>query len=126
MADYTLTITVTGIDQTAPAQQGMERLGAGSVAVGNVLAVAFQKAAAATFDFGVTSIKSAGDFQQGMAGFANATGQTLAASGKSLDDFKQLFISLGAELPVSTAAVEQAAIAMATGGIDPATIAAGG
>ena len=43
-----------------------------------------------------------------------------------LDKFKNLFIGLGRDLPVSTAEVQQAAINLVKGGIDPATVAAGG
>lgn len=94
--------------------------------VGEIAVDALGQAAGAAVGFAKDSIAAAGDFEQGLAGFANATGKTLQDSGKSLDDFKNLFISLGAELPVSTKEVEEAAIAMAQGGIDPATIAAGG
>ncbi len=72
------------------------------------------------------SISAAGDFESNMNVFASVTGGALAESGKSLNDFSQLFINLGKELPVSTADVQQAAIELAKGGIDPATIAAGG
>jgi TP901 family phage tail tape measure protein len=58
--------------------------------------------------------------------FASVTGDSAGQSGQSLKQFKDLFISLGRELPVSTADVQQAAIEMAKGGIEPATIAAGG
>lgn len=85
-----------------------------------------QRAAQAVLQFGVDGVKAAGDFQGGMNRFAAVTGESLADSGKSLDDFKQLFISLGRDLPVSTAQVQEAAINMAKGGIEPATIAAGG
>jgi hypothetical protein len=53
------------------------------------------------------------------------------AAGKDLDTaglqkFHDLFIQLGKDLPVSTSDVEQAAIELVKGGIDPATVAAGG
>lgn len=84
------------------------------------------RAAQAVLDFAKDGVKAAGDFEGGMNRFASVTGESLADSGKSLDDFKQLFISLGRDLPVSTAEVQDAAINMAKGGIEPATIAAGG
>lgn len=83
-------------------------------------------AGAAVLQFAKDGIKAAGDFEAGMNNFAAATGSSLQAAGLNLDDFKDLFISLGRDLPVSTAEVEQAAIEMAKGGIEPATIAAGG
>lgn len=85
-----------------------------------------QAAAQAIVDFAKDGIKAAGDFEGGMNTFAATVGGELDTSGLHLDDFKQLFISLGRDLPVSTAEVQQAAIEMSKGGIDPATIAAGG
>lgn len=90
---------------------------------------AMQGAAAAgqaVLQFAKDGVKAAGDFEGGMNRFAAVTGESLADSGQNLDDFKQLFISLGRDLPVSTAQVQEAAINMAKGGIEPATIAAGG
>lgn len=94
--------------------------------LGGKLLNAAQEAGQAIVQFIGDSISKAGDFEQQMNRFASVTGDALAESGTSLEQFKDLFISLGRELPVSTAAVQQAAIEMAKGGIDPATIAAGG
>ena len=76
--------------------------------------------------FAVDGVEKAGDFESKMNEFGAVTGDALSDSGKSLEDFSQLFIQLGRDLPVSTAEVQQAAIEMAKGGIEPATIAAGG
>jgi TP901 family phage tail tape measure protein len=94
--------------------------------VGVMLVNAAQEAGRAILKFVGDTINKAGDFEQGMNRFASVTGDALGESGQSLEQFKDLFISLGRELPVSTAEVQQAAIEMAKGGIDPATIAAGG
>lgn len=94
--------------------------------IGHALTDAAQQAGQAIVQFIGDSISKAGDFEAGMNSFASVTGDALAESGQSLEDFKDLFISLGRELPVSTAEVQQAAIEMAKGGIEPATIAAGG
>lgn len=94
--------------------------------IGKVAVDALGQAAKATASFVKDSISTAGNFQQEFAQFQIAVGHTLDGSGKSLNDFKALFISLGKELPVSTGEVEQAAVEMARGGIDPAVIAAGG
>ncbi len=94
--------------------------------VGELVVSAAQEAGRAILKFVGDTIGAAGDFEQGMNRFASVTGDSLAESGQSLEQFKDLFISLGRELPVSTAEVQQAAIEMAKGGIDPATIAAGG
>jgi TP901 family phage tail tape measure protein len=79
----------------------------------------------ALLQFGVDGVKAAGDFEAGMNEFAVAAGDSLEEGGQSLETFKDLFISLGKELPVSTADVQQAAIALSKGGIEPAVIAGG-
>lgn len=105
----------------------MEQAAVGAARKLGELAVEGAAAAAqAIVDFAKDGIKAAGDFEGGMNTFAATVGQELDTSGLHLDDFKQLFISLGRDLPVSTAEVQQAAIEMSKGGIDPATIAAGG
>jgi len=93
--------------------------------IGTLAVDALMKAGQAVAGFVKSSIDVAGNFQQGFAQFQVAVGHTIDDSGKSLDDFKKLFISLGKELPVSTQEVETAATEMAKGGIDPAVIAAG-
>lgn len=94
--------------------------------IGAGLVDAAADAGRAIVDFAVEGVAKAGDFEAKMGEFASVTGGALADSGKSVEDFAQLFIKMGRELPVSTAEVQQAAIEMAKGGIDPATIAAGG
>jgi len=94
--------------------------------VGELLVNAAQEAGRAILKFATDTINVAGDFEGDMNRFASVTGSALEESGQSLEQFKDLFISLGRELPVSTADVQQAAIEMAKGGIEPATIAAGG
>ena len=91
--------------------------------VGKIAVDAFGAAAKATASFLKDSVSVAGDFEQGMHKF-----QAVAGAGvdtKGLEKFKDLFISLGKELPVSTSEVEQAAIEMVSGGIDPAIVQAG-
>jgi TP901 family phage tail tape measure protein len=94
--------------------------------IGVLLTNAAAQAGRAILKFVGDTINVSGDFESGMNRFASVTGSALDESGQSLDQFKELFISLGRELPVSTAEVQQAAIEMAKGGIEPATIAAGG
>lgn len=94
--------------------------------IGAGLVDAAADAGRAIVDFAVEGVNKAGDFEAKMNEFAAVTGGALADSGKSAEDFAQLFIKMGRELPVSTADVQQAAIEMAKGGIEPATIAAGG
>lgn len=70
------------------------------------------------------SIGLAGDFEANMLQFQSVAGKSVNTSG--LEDFRDLFLDIGKRLPVSTSEVQQAAIEMVKGGIDPATIAAGG
>jgi TP901 family phage tail tape measure protein len=73
-----------------------------------------------------SAVSVAGDFEAGMNQFASAAGDSLAAAGLSVDDFRNKFIKIGQEMPVSTMEVQQAAIALIKGGLDPAVVAAGG
>jgi hypothetical protein len=84
------------------------------------------QAGMALVGFGQQSVSAAGEFEDGMNQFAAAAGGSLEAAGLEVEDFKQLFLTLGQELPVSTKEVQEAAIALVKGGIDPAIIAAGG
>lgn len=94
--------------------------------IGTIAIDALAKGGQAVAGFLKDSVGVAGDFQQEFAQFQIAVGHTIDGTGLKLDDFKKQFISLGKELPVSTQEVEQAAVEMARGGIDPAVIAAGG
>jgi|GEM_PF-5133436 len=91
--------------------------------VGKIATQAFLEAGKAAVSFVKDSISVAGDFEQGMHKFQAVAGD--AVDTKGLEKFKDLFISLGKELPVSTSEVEQAAIEMVSGGIDPAIVQAG-
>ena len=106
-------------------QKGFGEVVTGALRQVGALAVdALGKAAMATGAFLKDSIGLAGDFQQGMLEFQAVAGKDVDTKG--LDQFHDLFIQLGKDLPVSTSEVQKAAIEMVKGGIDPATIAAGG
>ena len=92
--------------------------------VGAMAVNALGQAASAVGGFLKDSISVAGDFQSGMLEFQAVAGKSVDTTG--LQQFHDLFISLGKELPVSTADVQKAAIELVKGGIDPATVAAGG
>lgn len=94
--------------------------------IGHVMVDAAAQAGRAILQWGADGVRAAGDFESGMNSFESVVGGTLAESGQNLEEFRDLFISLGRDLPVSTQEVQQAAIEMAKGGIEPATIAAGG
>lgn len=67
------------------------------------------------------SVTAAGDFEAGLQRFGAVTG--LASS--QLGQFNDLFLQLGKDTQYSAAQAEEAAINLAKGGIEPATIAAG-
>lgn len=92
--------------------------------VGEIAVDTMIKAGRALVDFGRDSLQLAGDFQQGMQQFQVAAGQDLDTAG--LQQFHDLFLQLGKDLPVSTSEVQQAATEMVKGGIEPAILAAGG
>lgn len=94
--------------------------------IGTIAIDAFMQAGRAAIGFVSDSISAAGDFESGMNKFAAVAGGALEESGLQLKDFRDQFIQIGKELPVSTAEVQEAAIEMVKGGIEPATIAAGG
>lgn len=121
------------LHRTADAAQDVQQRGGsaisgfGQVAIGalrevgaaavNALAAAGQAVAGFVSD----SIGAAGTFEAGMNTFAAAAG----VGGAELEGFKQQFIDLGKELPVSTKEVQDAATAMVKGGIEPAVVAGG-
>jgi TP901 family phage tail tape measure protein len=92
--------------------------------VGSLAVDALGKAASAVGGFLKDSVSAASGFQSGMLEFQAVAGKGVDTTG--LQQFHDLFISLGKELPVSTADVQKAAIELVKGGIDPATVAAGG
>lgn len=92
--------------------------------VGAMAVNALGQATRAVTGFVKDSLGLAGDFESGMLQFQSVAGKSVDTSG--LEQFKQLFLDIGKELPVSTSDVQKAAIEMVKGGIDPATIAAGG
>lgn len=91
--------------------------------VGAIAVNALADAAKAVAGFVGDSVKVAGDFEQGMNKFAVVAGKGVDTKG--LQQFRDLFIQLGRELPVSTSEVEDAATEMVSGGIDPAIVAGG-
>lgn len=104
---------------------GFQQVVTGALREVGAIAVEFGlKATAAIGGFVKDSIGLAGDFDAGMNELRATAGKAVDAKG--LEKFKDLFISLGKELPVSTSGVQQAAIEMIKGGIDPAIVAAGG
>jgi TP901 family phage tail tape measure protein len=106
--NYTLTIIVQGEDQTAPAVQGMERLGVGGIAAGNLLASAMQAAAGAVTGFVGASISAAGDFQTNMSVLQAASGATAA----QMNQLSATAMALGNDMQLPGASAGDAATAM--------------
>lgn len=94
--------------------------------VGEVATDFAGEAAQALGQFIGDSIGQAGDFEAGMNRFGAAAGEGFAAGSEGAKEFSDLFLQLGQELPVSTSAVQEAAITLVKGGLDPAVLAAGG
>lgn len=94
--------------------------------IGTIAIDVMAQAGRAVVGFVSDSIGAAGDFESGMNRFSAVAGGALDEAGLSIKDFRDQFIQIGKELPVSTAEVQEAAIEMVKGGIEPATIAAGG
>lgn len=92
--------------------------------VGAMAVHALGDAAKAVGSFIKDSVGVAGDFEAGMNKFQVVAGKGVDTT--HLKQFRDLFIQLGRELPVSTSEVEDAATEMVSGGIDPAIVAAGG
>ena len=104
MADYTLKIIVQGEDQTGPASQGMERLGAGGVAAGALIASALQAAAGAVTGFVGGAITAAGDFQQNLNVLQAASGATTA----QMEQMRTLAVALGNDMTLPGASASRA------------------
>jgi hypothetical protein len=75
--------------------------------LGSMATQAFVQAAKATAAFVGDSINLAGDFEAGMLNFQAIAGKDVDTKG--LEQFRDLFLQIGKELPVSTADVQKAA-----------------
>jgi TP901 family phage tail tape measure protein len=84
------------------------------------------EAGRALLSFAGDSIGVAGDFEAGMNRFGVAAGDALEEAEIPLEDFRDLFIDIGKELPVSTQEVQDAAIELVKGGLDPMILKLGG
>ncbi len=108
MSDYTLNIIVNGVDQTGPAQQGMDRLGVGGIAAGNLIAGALQSAAGAVTGFVGSAVSAAGDFEQNLNVLQAASGATAA----QMDQMRTMAVALGNDMTLPGASASDAATAM--------------
>lgn len=111
-------------DQAAGAKSSsFETMWSGALSrVGGLAVEQFAKAGQAVFGFIQQAPQLAADFQDKINLFASLSG----ASEDTTQEINDLAISLGQKLPVSTADVGDALNELTKGGIDPATLAAGG
>jgi hypothetical protein len=91
-------------------------------AAGFALGGFVQSGITALAGLGAESLSVAGEFEAGMNRLASVTGDSLSQAGLSLDDFGDKFLQLGAETAFSAAQAQDAAIALAKGGIPVADI----
>lgn len=94
--------------------------------IGTMAVQAFNAATQAASDFIGGTITVAADYESTMNRFASVTGDAITEAGMSMDDFNALFLDMGAKTQYSAQQAADAAVELAKGGIDPATIAAGG
>lgn len=119
---------VKGIGNAAEQSSGGFSIlaGAAATALGSIAANAAMAAGAMAASFVGESVNLASQFEANMNAFGAAVGGSLDSAGLELSQFQDLFIELGARLPISTLEAQEAALALAKGGLDPASIAAGG
>ncbi len=94
--------------------------------IGTMAVQAFTAATQAAADFVGDTITVAADYESTMNRFAAVTGTAVADAGMDLEQFNQLFLDMGAKTQFSAQQAADAAVNLAKGGMDPATIAAGG
>lgn len=94
--------------------------------VGEVAVNAMADAARGVASFVASSVKVSGDYEATLNEFAAVTGEALSDAGLSLRQFDSLALEMGAKTQFSAAQAAQAMVELAKGGMDPATIAAGG
>jgi TP901 family phage tail tape measure protein len=74
----------------------------------------------------VGSMNVAGDFEATLNRFSAVTGDAMDEAGLQVSDFHDLFLEMGADTQFSAGEAGEAALNLAKGGLEPATIAAGG
>lgn len=123
-ANTATTAYIGTLGGAATATKGASQIMVGALhEVGAAAVEAGLQAAEAIGGFVKDSVGAAGDFEAGMLRFESVTGDSLAKAGLETEDFRQLFLQLGADTQYSAAQAEEAAIALAKGGVDPLAIA---
>lgn len=107
--------------------QGASRIMTGALLhLGAIAVDAFFQAGRAAVGFLTDSVSVAGNYEATLNRFAAVTGESLQDAGMDLSQFSDLFLQLGQDTQYSAGQAADAAVNLAKGGIDPATIAAGG
>lgn len=96
-----------------------------NIAVGSKIVDAAAQGGAAIAGFVTGSIDAAGTFEANMNSFASVTGSSVAEAGYSLNDFSNKFLELGAVTAFSAGQAQDAAIALAKGGVSVTDIMGG-
>lgn len=94
--------------------------------IGTMAVQAFNAAKDAAAEFVGSTITVAADYESTMNRFKAVTGDAIEQSGMKVEDFNALFLDMGAKTQFSAQQAADAAVNLAKGGMDPATIAAGG
>lgn len=105
---------------------GMTVITGSLLKIGSLAVDALMGAGAAVAGLVGDSIGIAAKFQSSLNSFASVTGGAMDAAGMEVSDFSDLFLEMGAKTAYSAGQAADAAVELAKGGLDPATIAAGG
>jgi hypothetical protein len=107
------------------ASQGLSSIGASMGAMINPASAALVAVGAIGAGLGA-SINVAKDYEATLNKFASVTGDSLTQAGMSVETFNDLFLEMGAKTAFSAQQAADAAVELAKGGLDPATIAGQG
>ncbi len=99
------------------ASKGLQGIGGALQSMGGLAVAGVAVAGAALVGFGVQAVQVAADFESGVNRFASVTGGALQAAGLNIEDFKGQWLDLGAKTQFSAAQAQDAAIALAKGGV---------
>lgn len=94
--------------------------------VGVVAVEMGMQAARAIAGFVSDSISVASDYESSLNRFASVAGSAVTNAGMAIEDFSDLALEMGAKTQFSAGQAADAMVELAKGGLDPATIAAGG
>lgn len=107
------------------ASQGLSSIGGSMGALINPASAALVAVGAIGAGIGA-SIGVAQEYEATLNKFASVTGDSLTQAGMSVDTFNDLFLEMGAQTKYSAQEAADAAVELAKGGLDPATIAGQG